>query len=365
MKRNKSVIGIDIGDNFLKAVELVYKKKNVYVSEVVHFPVPKGSVANGILLNPDVFKVKVGQILEAYSFYGENIVLGVPGEQAVIKTFEVPTNIPCKKKVIFEYIKDDIQSELSTPIDDLYLDFQVVGRKNTENGEQFEILLSAIKKDILNPYIEVFQSLGLNIIAADAELLAEARTLYLFSNDEEDDRTYVLLNISSKTTTLSFFEKKTLTYTRLIDMGASMFVKPVSEFKQINEREAEYILNQRNILEEEENIELRNIIANSMKSLVKEIHRIIAYYQSNIAHSHRKFTGILSGGGALLKGFDTFISEQLGFPITRNRALSFLEPVNPDKLNAEILFEISPLVSTAFGLALWEYVDILDLSKGV
>ncbi len=354
-----SVIGFDLGDHFIKAVELARKGKKLYVSEVAHFPVPKGSIANGLLVNPEVFKRAISQILDAYVFQGKNIVIGVPGEQTIIKIIQVPANISKKKQIMFEFIRDDIQAELSTPVEKLYFDFQVLGTRMSEKGNVYDVIFAAVKKEHVDPYIEVFKSLGLNVIAADAELLAEARTLYLLTNEDDIDITYVLLNISSKTTTISFFEGGTLNYTRLIDMGASMFVRQVSEFKGISEREAEYLLNQRNILEEEENQQLRNIIAGAMKSLIREIHRVIAYYQSNISSSSGKFSGIISGGGALLKGFDTLLSEELGFPITKNRTLSYLEPLDVEKLHSDVLYEISPLVSTAFGLALWEYVDML------
>ena len=125
------------------------------------------------------------------------------------------------------------------------------------------------------------------------------------------------------------------------------------------------LLNQKNILDEEENQQLRNIIAGAMKNLIREIHRVIAYYRSNISTSGEKYSGIMSGGGALLKGFDNILSEELGFPITKNRILSYLEPLDPERIQEEFLQEISPLVSTAFGLALWEYVDILpSIVKG-
>lgn len=360
-----SVIGLDLGDQFIKAVELVKKGKKVYVSEVAHFPVPRGAVADGLLVNPDVFKRAISQIFDAYVFQGKNIVIGVPGEQSIIKVIQIPSNIVRKKQVIFEFIRDDIQSELSTPVEHLYFDFQILGSRMSEKGNVYDVIFAAVKKERLDPYIELFRSLGLNIIAADAELLSEARTLYLLTSNEVLDMTYVLLNISSKTTTISFFENGSLNYTRLINMGANMFVRPVSEFKGISEREAEYLLNQRNILEEEENQQLKSIISAAMKSLIREIHRVIAYYQSNIGASKKRLTGILSGGGALLKGFDSLLSEELSIPITKNRTLSYLEPLNSNRLTPEVLYEISPLVSTAFGLALWEYVDLLPyLAKG-
>ncbi len=360
------VIGLDLGDHFIKAVELVKKGKKLLVSEVAYFPVPKGAIANGILVNPEVFERAIKQLFDAYTFQGKNVVMGIPGEQSMIKIIQVPANVSNKKKVLFEFIKDDIQSELSTPVEKLYFDFQVLGRKMSEKGEVYDVIFAAAKKENVDPYLNVFKSLGINVIAADAELLADARTLYLMSEPEgEEDLTYVLLNISSKTTTISFFENGSLTYTRFIDTGASIFVKRVSEFKGISEREAEYLLNQKNILDEEENQQLRNIIAGAMKNLIREIHRVIAYYRSNISTSGEKYSGIMSGGGALLKGFDNILSEELGFPITKNRILSYLEPLDPERIQEEFLQEISPLVSTAFGLALWEYVDILpSIVKG-
>ena len=243
------VIGLDLGDHFIKAVELVKKGKKLLVSEVAYFPVPKGAIANGILVNPEVFERAIKQLFDAYTFQGKNVVMGIPGEQSMIKIIQVPANVSNKKKVLFEFIKDDIQSELSTPVEKLYFDFQVLGRKMSEKGEVYDVIFAAAKKENVDPYLNVFKSLGINVIAADAELLADARTLYLMSEPEgEEDLTYVLLNISSKTTTISFFENGSLTYTRFIDTGASIFVKRVSEFKGISEREAEYLLNQKNIL---------------------------------------------------------------------------------------------------------------------
>ncbi len=359
----RAVIGLDFGDHFIKLVELKRKGRKVYVSEVMHFPTPRNSIVNGELIGIDRLARSLQQLIESSSFTSRNVVFGVPAEQSFTKVFRIPAMFKIRGKAdLLDILREDIEGEFNIQLENVYFDLQIVGQVEGEEGTELLVMFAYAPKRIVDAYLELLRDLKLRVIAADAELLAETRTLYLLP-EYNSAATTVMLNISSNSTSVAFYEDNAIKYTRVIETGASVFIKQVSEYKGISVKEAEYIMNQKDILSEEKP-ELRQIIAGSLKNLTRELRRVISYYRSQLSSGDREYLGVLSGGGAMLKGFDRALSEELGFPIVINRALTYLPPSEPDRLSPSVLEDMAPIASVALGLAMYEFADLLFPAKG-
>ena len=98
---------------------------------------------------------------------------------------------------------------------------------------------------------------------------------------------------------------------------------------------AEAIKRELNVLTKKHpNAELQAAVTNEVDAMINEITRVLDYYYTR---SKSPVTGIyLSGGGALLQGFDAYMQEHMRIPVrhaadlfvmdkaSENRGLSFL-----------------------------------------
>lgn len=107
-------------------------------------------------------------------------------------------------------------------------------------------------------------------------------------------------------------------------------------------------------MEIEKDKEVMSALEPSLQELVKEVKKHIEHYKTHGMHG--KHTGqaviqkvLLSGGGAGLKGFPSFLSSALEIPV---QVANPLINIVRDKGDAELSFTDSLRYTTALGLAL-------------
>ena len=83
-----------------------------------------------------------------------------------------------------------------------------------------------------------------------------------------------------------------------------------------------------------------------LQTLVKEIKRVIKFYESRHNEPKKVASLVLSGGTAQMPGLDEYLRQQVGLPLTVGDAWKSLE-IKKDNHPQE-----SPLYVTAIGLAL-------------
>jgi Tfp pilus assembly PilM family ATPase len=107
---------------------------------------------------------------------------------------------PSKVTQIIEY---EAKSNVPFPLEEVVWDYQILG---TTAGGELEVLLVAIKSDIVEGLFRVTESAGLRLQLCDVSPAALCNAFRYNYGDLEDCT--MLLDIGAKTSNLLFFEKK-------------------------------------------------------------------------------------------------------------------------------------------------------------
>src|SRR5580700_8494759 len=153
-----------------------------------------------------------------------------PGFQVFSKFVKLPPVDAAKVTQIIQY---EAQQNVPFPLSEVVWDYQILG--STPTGE-LEVLLVAIKSDIVEGLFRVTESAGLRLQLADVSPAALCNAFRYNYGDLEDCT--MLLDIGAKTSNLLFFEKGKV-YSRSINLGANSITQDFSNESKLSFSEAE------------------------------------------------------------------------------------------------------------------------------
>src|SRR2546423_4344223 len=135
-----------------------------------------------------------------------------PGFHVFSKFVKLPPVDAGKVTQIIEY---EAKSNVPFPLEEVVWDYQILG--SAPSGE-LEVLLVAIKSDIVEGLFRVTEAAGLHLLLADVSPAALCNA-FRYNYGELEDCT-MLLDIGAKTSNLLFFEKGKV-FSRSINLGAN------------------------------------------------------------------------------------------------------------------------------------------------
>lgn len=178
--KNKSVIGLELDSQEIRAVELKGTKKKPTAIAWGKAKLPEGIVKDGRVINPKLFAVELESLFNNNGFKGKDVILGVNNQDIIVRFASFP-KVPEDK--IRNMIRFQAQDYIPVSLDDLELDYIIVGEKKTEENEQLNVLLVGARKKMLNDFIEAFTAAKLDISEIDSTMLALGRSALIESSD--------------------------------------------------------------------------------------------------------------------------------------------------------------------------------------
>ncbi len=234
------------------------------------------------------------------------------------------------------------------PMSEVAIDWLKVGEYEDEKGVKFEqILLISVPQEHIKRYQTIFKATGLNLRALEIEPLALSRSLV-----GADQSATLVVDIGSRSTSLSVVDKGQLKFVSQSDYAGSSLTQAIVSSLNINPLRAEEMKREKGIEGTGPNFELSTIMIPFLDVIINEAKRAQFNYESQFAAAPKLERVILSGGGANLLGIEKYFSKQFGLPAVKAAPLLRFE--YPPLLES-LLSEINPLLSVSLGLTLREF----------
>src|SRR6476646_5409054 len=160
----------------------------------------------------------------------KNANVCAPGFHVFSKFVKLPPVDSTKVTQIIEY---EAKSNVPFPLEEVVWDYQILG---TAPSGELEVLLVAIKADIVEGLFRVTEASGLHLLLADVSPAALCNAFRYNYGDLEDCT--MLLDIGAKTSNLLFFEKGKV-YSRSINLGANSITQDFANESKLPWAEAE------------------------------------------------------------------------------------------------------------------------------
>jgi type IV pilus assembly protein PilM len=350
-------IGLDIGSSYIKTVKLK-EVKGGYELDLFHLhQLPPELIVDGSIIDSIRLVESLKEMIKSAGINTKSAVISISGHSSVIiKRISLPE---MTEEELSESIKFEAEQYIPFDIDDVNLDFHIIGPK--EEPGQMDVILVAVKKDIINEYISVVKEAGLDPIIVDIGSFA-LENMYEINYEIESGKNIALLNIGASTVNLVILKGGISVFTRDSSLGSNLHTEALQREFNISYETAERLKRGESV----ENIspdDARAVIDSASEEILNEIMRSFDYFRSTSDHEDISQV-ILSGGCSLIGNFVSMIAERSGIEVTR------VEPFKNIKIPKKFettyfvnentsyrVEEIAPMLAVAVGLALRKQGD--------
>jgi type IV pilus assembly protein PilM len=311
--------------------------------------------------NPDValendWSAMISQALsetaQREKFTGE-VALGLPGHHTLAKFLKTPSVAADKRDKIVAF---EAQQNIPYPLNEVVWDYQVV----SEQGLDLELMLAAIKSDVLAGMCGAVSDAGLSVTSSHPSSLA---VLDCFRyNYPEVTGTVLLVDIGARSTNLIFVDPARYSVSTIALAGNSVTQAIAEELKHdfthCETIKLQVLSGSSDLADTSPaRVAVRNAAASFIGKLHLELTRRIV--------NHRRQSGAeqpaaiyLTGGGSLLAELPTQLGEKLKIPAQRLDALRQVQVAG----SAQAATPYSALLAGLVGLAVLPPKGVRPLS---
>lgn len=339
----KGSIGLDIGSSYFKVVQMKDTKKGYELGLFDVLQIAPEIIVDGAIIDSLRMVEALKEIIKKARIKTKDAVIGISGHAAVIiKRISLPE---MSEEDLSESIKFEAEQYVPFDIEDVNLDFQILGPR--EEAGQMDVILVAVKKDIINEYVTVVKEAGLNPVIVDVDAFA-LENMYEVNYEIEPNKNVALVNIGASTININIVKGGISVFTRDSSLGSNLHSELLQKAFGVTYENAEKLKKGEHI-ESVSSEEAYSVVMSASEDIINEVGRSLDYYKSTTVHEEINEI-ILSGGGALVRDFPRILSEKLG--IESRVAEPFRNISIPQKFDISYLQEMAPMAAIAVGLAL-------------
>ncbi len=345
--------GLDISDLSLKVVRLKLRDGKYDLISFEHKVLTPGIIQAGEVKDKEKLTLAIKDLIKKTpKLETKYVVASLPEEKSFLRVIRLPK---MSKNEIQRAVQFEAENYIPFSLDKVYLDSEIIS--SSDKGQKTsEVLLVALLKKIVDPYVEVLERAGLVPLALETESQAATRALI---KNWYSKNPLLIIDFGATCTNFSVFNGSSLRFTSFIPLSSSKITKSIAQEFKIEESEAEaikkiYGLKGVGVTGKK----LFRAIKPSLEELVKEIKKHIDYYYNHAENQefsvkNREINKVLLyGGGSDLAGLPQFLTKNLG--LLAERGNSFIN-LWTDSKQAKSLSRKKPLsYSVAIGLAMFQ-----------
>ena len=328
-----SVVGVDIGSDGLRAVEVRDAATSKPTVLRYHsLTLPAGAVARGEVIEPNTVATVLKELWVQGGFKSKSVVLGMGNQRVLSRDLSVPK---MSLKRIRESLPFVVQDLLPIPVTDALLDFYPVSESDGENGAQINGLLIAAVKEAVQGNVQAVELAGLTPVEVDLIPFALSRVVL---RGAATDAALVQVDVGAGTTTVVITLGGVPQFMRLIPTGGADLTQALVTRLGIDGEQAEVLKRTLGLTNPSapEHIGAVNVIREVTTELLNSLRNTINYF-SNTRHDVVATRIVLTGGGAQLRGFAEALSELTRVavsPAVPSGAIQFSRDVDTENFKA-------------------------------
>lgn len=344
------IVGVDIGSSTLKIIGLrTIPRPSILFYSIIKLPenCDDGYVSSVIQ-----------RVLRENKAAAKDAVLTFSDEAVTIRRMDIPRVAGGE---IAEALKWQAKDVVHIEMDKASLDFELLGELRREDGSVLlRLLFLAMPNALIDKKIQAVKAANVNVVSVSA-LTFGMENILKMSDDPEDLKTVLVVDMGYKKTEISVFKNKALEFVRSIPVGSwhiseAMGGQITSEQGVVafGRDEAEEIKKRLGISYEDmpvgkgvTSMQVLSLVRPVIERLSKEVRRSIDYYIQE--YEGGEVSAIyLAGGGATLKNLGQYLGEELNVQVKK---IGVPKSIDTSRiiLNEGDALSIVPLIGIALG----------------
>jgi type IV pilus assembly protein PilM len=346
-KKNQ-LTGLDIGSHTVKAGEIVKTKKGRVLRRFAMADIPSGTIEDGVIKDAASVARVIQELFRKNGFKELNVAISVGGYSVIVKKISVQA---MTEEQLNNTIQFEAEQYIPFDINDVNLDFQIIG-ENEANPGQMSVLLVAAKKEMIADYVNLVQLAGLNPCVIDVDAFA-LQNIYEINYPDESENV-ALIDIGASKTSLNILKEGISVFMRDVSLGCSQINQRIVSLTGCTLSEAERI----KIAQQTVAISISDraeIFTAVVTDWCTEIRRAIDFFHSTYPDDQIRRI-ILSGGGAHISEFRQLLSSETGAVVETIDPFRGLE-IEKGGFDEAFLDQVAPQAAICMGLAIRKVDD--------
>ncbi|MEK6791239.1 MAG: type IV pilus assembly protein PilM [Deltaproteobacteria bacterium] len=346
-KKNNTV-AFDIGSNSIKLIQMRQVKKGWELLKMGFAELPPEAIVDGSIIDSMTVTNTLKELIKEHGIKLKDTVLSLTGHSVIIKKVSFPA---MTEDELAESIQWEAEQYIPFPITDVNIDFQILGA-DAEGKGQMDVMLVAVKKDVINDYTNVIKEAGLNPVVVDVDSFALENMMDI-NYPVTPGENVAIVNIGASITSISVIAGGFTTFTRSIPMGGNQFTEEIQRQLNVSFKDAEDMKTGRKEPSQEGQA-LIQAIESVATNMVFEVKRSLDFFIGGAqgADISRIY---LCGGASKAARLVEIMQEKTALPV--EIADPFKNLVVGKSFDAEKLKQSAPFFCVAVGLATRKFVD--------
>jgi len=303
-KRQKSMIGLDLGSSSIKVVQVETKAGEVNLLDFGSAELLPEAVVDGEIMDRQLVVETIQNLFESKRIKAKDVCTSVKGRSVIVKKIQMERMAPEDAK---EAIQWEAEQHVPYDINDVSLDFQIL--EGNSDPKKMDVLLVAAKRDMLVAHADLIRQAGLNPLVIDIDAFAVQNALnhnYEFGPEE----VVAMVNVGADSTSINVVTGGMPLYTQDVSLGGTNFVEALQKTYNISHAEAVAAVRG----EEQPNFDLGQVVEEVAEDLASAIERSVLYLKS-AGETESIDRVLLCGGAVRIPGLVDFLVERSDAPV--------------------------------------------------
>lgn len=339
----KPLVGLDIGSNCIKAVQLATSRDGYRLVQMAIEELPSETIVDGTIIATLPVADAINRIFTNSKIKNNQVCTSLSGHSVIVKKISLPYQ---PGEDINETIRWESEQYIPYAVSDVNLDYQVLA-EHPENGT-LDVLLVAVKKEKISERTDVITMAGKTPVIVDVDAFAILNA-YEVNYGPKSPVTIALLNIGANLLNVVIVNGKDFVFTRHISVGGNHYTDFLQKEFNLTWEDADNL--KRGIPIPGVSLdEAMHIIQSVSEIIALEIAKTFDFFKTstNLSSIERMF---LSGGSAHIPNLVKHLSQKLNIPTELFDSFRNIT-YDPNKFDPDYMRLVSPQMAIAVGLAL-------------
>ncbi len=346
-KKEKSVLGVDIGSSSLKVVQLRKENGKAVLEtygELALGPYAGGEVGQATNLSAEQIIETLKDLLREAKVTTTSCGVSIPFARSLLTLVDLPyRSDPKEQKTVIEL---EARKYIPAPMNEVQFDWFTVPKASQAQSEEketainptVEVLLVAVHNDELSLLQKVIAGAGLTASFYEIEIFSTIRAAV-----DEPVKPVMVIDVGAASTKTYVVERGVVALSHSIHTGSQDITRAISVSGNVSIARAE-------ALKKEEGLGGAGALGSPelvFSRIFSEVRRVLIQYETE--HKKSITSIVFAGGGGITKELGVYakktfsIDVRIADPFIKTEAPAFMRPV---------LEEIGPEFAVAVGLAL-------------
>jgi type IV pilus assembly protein PilM len=343
-RKQKNLLGLDIGSSSVKLVELKEGKEGRFnlVKAGIENLSPE-AIVDGAIMDSSLVVETISRLLSSTAVKNPNVAVSVSGHSVIVKKIQLPT---MPEEELSESIRWEAEQYVPFDINDVYLDYVVLDPGAI--GETMGVLLVAAKKEKVDDFKNVVTQAGRVPSLVDVDAFA-LQNCYEVNYGIDQTRVVALVNIGASVMNVNILAQGQTVFWRDITFGGNQFTDALQKEFSLSFEQAES-LKKGETTGGQNPAKVDEVLREVSQDVANELQKTLDFFKAT-SGQEAVDSIVIAGGGSKVKDLDAVLKDKFNLPV---------EMLNPfrsvtwdDKtVDSKWLSDNSPALAVAVGLGI-------------